>query len=102
MQRTKFRMIRYADAADATQRLRERAHHEVDVLEHALRFGAAQPGRSIRAERVRFVDAEMRAVRPTDVHDRSKRRDVAADRIEPFDDDETIAQTFGQPVELLA
>ena len=42
MQRAQLRMIRHADAADAGQRLREGADDEVDLIEDALLFGAAE------------------------------------------------------------
>ncbi len=54
-------VVRHAEAADACQRLRERADDEVDLVEHALSFGTAESARAVRAERVRFVDHEAGA-----------------------------------------
>ena len=54
-------VVRHTIAADTGKRLRERAHDEVDLVENALRFGAAQPSGAERAERVRLIDEEKRA-----------------------------------------
>ena len=100
MQRPQFRMIRHADAANAGQRLREGPDDEVDAIEDALILGAAQTGRTVRAERVRFVDQQVRAVRAAHVNDVAQRRDVAANRIQAFDHDEPIPPAAGEPFEL--
>ena len=91
VQRAQLRMIRHADAADAGQRLRERADDEVDLVEDALILGAAEAGGAVGAERVRLVDEQVGAVRAADVDDVAQRRDVAADGIQPFDDDQPVA-----------
>ena len=91
MERLQRRVIRDAEAADACQRLRKGPDDEVDVLEHALRFGAAEAASTVRAEGVCFVDDEKGARFAARRDDFVKRRHVAADRIQPFDDDETAA-----------
>src|SRR5437763_8425241 len=102
MQRAQLGMVRYADAADARKRLREGTDDEVDVLQHALVLGAAAPRRAVGAQRMRFVDQEVRVVRATDLDDLAQRCDVAADRIEAFDDHQTVAIAARQALELLS
>src|SRR5262245_16731882 len=102
MQHAQFRVIRDADPADAGQRLREGADDEVHLVEHPLILGAAESPRAVGPERVRLVDEEVRTVRAADVDDVAQRRDVAADRIETFDDDQPVPLLRRQPLELLA
>jgi hypothetical protein len=51
---------------------------------------------------VGFVDEQVRAVGATHLDNLPERRDVAANRIEPFDDDQPIALPRGEALELLA
>ena len=100
MQRPQFRMIRHADTADTRQRLREGADDEVDLREHSLGLGAAEPGCAVRSKRMRLVHQNVRAMGAADVHDVAQRRDVAANRIQAFDHDEPIPPAVREPVEL--
>jgi hypothetical protein len=102
VQRTKLGVIRHAHAADARERLGEGADDEVDLVEHALILGAAQTVGAIGAQRVGFVDEQVRMMRPADADDVAQRRDVAADRIQPLDDDQPVRLGARQPFQLLA
>ena len=82
VQRSQLRVVRHADAANARERFREGADDEIDLIENALLFGAAQAGRAIRAERMCLVDQQVRAVRAAHFDDLAQRRHVAADRIQ--------------------
>ena len=44
---------------------------------------------------MRLVDQQIRLVRPADVDDLAQRRDVAANRIQPLDDDQPVASVPG-------
>ena len=61
-----------------------------------------RPVGAVGAERVRFVDHQIRAVAAAHLDDLLERRHVAANRIEPFDDDQTIALAGREALELLA
>ena len=61
-----------------------------------------RPVRSVGAERMRLVHENVGAVGPADVDDLAQRRDVAADGVQPFDDDQPVASLRGQPLQLLA
>src|SRR5437588_10760392 len=95
-------MVRHADATDARERFREGADDEIDAVEDALILGAPEASRAIRAERMRFVDEQVGAVRAADVGDVEERRHVAANGIQPFDDDEPVALAPRQPLQLPA
>ena len=62
MQRAQLLVIRHADAADARQRLRKRADDEVHLSRTPCASAQPRPRRSERAERMRFVDHQIRAV----------------------------------------
>src|SRR5438067_2294569 len=91
MERLEGRVVRDAEAADARQRLRKSTDDEIDLVEHACGFGAAQTASAVRAERVRFVDEEEGSHLATNGGDLGERRLVAADRVETFDDHEAPA-----------
>ena len=50
---------------------------------------------------MRFVDQQIRAVRAAHVDDLAQRGDVASNRVQPFDDHETVALRARQPFQLL-
>ncbi len=65
-------------------------------------LGAAEAGRPESAERVGFVNDQIRAVGAAHVHDLAKRRHVAANGVEPFDHDQPVALPGWQALEFLA
>src|SRR5215470_8517833 len=95
-------MVGDAGAADARQRLRERADNEVDIAQHALIFRASKAGSPEGAERVRFVYEDVRPMAARHLDDVAQRRYVAPDRIQTLDDDQAVPLAGRQALELLA
>src|SRR5205085_8683452 len=93
-------MVRDAEPAHRSDRLRESADDEIDVVDDALCFGDAAAMLSDESHRVRFVHKDHGPVRLGDSNHLLERRDVAEHRIDPFEDDE-LASAFGDSLQTL-
>ena len=85
-----LRVVGDHEAPDARECLGERSHHEVDLVQHPLRLGAAEAAIAVRAEGVRLVHHEVGVRLPAGLHHLAEWRHVAVDRVEAFDDHEAV------------
>src|ERR1017187_4829038 len=76
--------------AHRCQRLRERAHHDIDVVQHAQVLGRARAGRAQHADAVRLVHIGARAVGLGQLHDGAQVGDIAFHAEHTFADDENL------------
>ena len=79
------------ETAAGGQRLRERAHPQVDAILDAQQLGGAGAARPEHAGAVRLVDHQPRAVALAQLADLAQRRDVALHREDAVDDDQHAA-----------
>ena len=92
MRRKSIDLVRAGDeAAAGGERLRERAHPQVDAVLDAEQLGGAGAARAEHAGAVRLVDHQPRAVGAAQLGDLRQRRDVALHREDAVDDDEHAA-----------
>ena len=82
-------LVRAGDeAAAGGERLRERAHPQVDAVLDPEQLGRPGPARAEHAGAVRLVDHQARAVRLAQLDDLGQRGDVALHREDAVDDHE--------------
>ena len=75
-------------AAEAAERLGERAFEHVDAVHDAVALGDAAAARAVHADRVDLVDIGHGAVLLGEIADLLDRRDVAVHRIEALEGDQ--------------
>ena len=75
-------------AAEAAERLGQRALEDVDAVHDAVALGDAAAARAVHADRMHFIDIGHRAVALGEVADPGQRRDVAVHRIEALAGDQ--------------
>ena len=93
-------MMRDAEAADAGQRLRESAGHEVDAVEYALFFRAPEPLVVRRHQRSGPVDRGRRSA-SADCALTPQGTDVATDRIQSLSDHQAVRRLLN-PLQFFA
>ena len=84
------------EAAHRCQRFAERAHDDIDIVQHAQVFGRAGAGGSQHADAVRFIHIGARAVGLGEFHDAAQVGDIAFHAEDAFADDEDLL--FGRAV----
>src|SRR5215831_8091337 len=95
-----LRPVGDAEAADATERLRECPDDEVDVVENTLRLRQTQTTRTVGAERVGFVHQQIGPILVADRDDLLEWGNVAPDGIHALDDDQAIPLPARQSCQL--
>ena len=75
-------------AAEAAERLAERAFDHVDARHHAVALGNAGAARAIHADRMHFVEIGHGAVLFGEIADRADRRDIGIHRIDALEHDQ--------------
>ena len=88
-------------AAQATERLGERALDHVDAPHHALLLGHAAAARTIHADGVHLVQIGHRAILLGEVANALDRRKVAVHRIEALEHDELGLRRIGRLQQIL-
>ena len=75
-------------AAEAAERLGERAFEDVDAVHDAVAFGDAAAARTVHADRMNLVDIGHGAIALGEIADLRQRRDVAVHRIQALAGDQ--------------
>ena len=75
-------------AAEAAERLGQRAFQDVDAVHDAVALGDAAAARAVHADRMDLVDIGHGAITLGEIADLRQRRDVAVHRIQAFAGDQ--------------
>ena len=88
-------------AAEAAERLGERAFQDIDAVHDAVALGDAAAARAVHADRVNLVDIGHRAIALGEIADLGQRRDIAVHRIQALAGDQFRPVGPGRAQQLL-